>query len=65
MKRRYRRREEIGGASEGLFHAWRYIQTREEVTRGHLKFVLKHLKDCHVEEGVVFFFVELEPQMQQ
>ena len=43
----------------------RYIQTGEEVMQGHLRSVLKHLKDCHVEEGVGFFFVELESQMLQ
>ena len=65
VKRGHRRREEIGGWNEGLFHHRKVHTDWRGGDAGHLRSILKHLKDCHVEERVGFFFVELESQMLQ
>lgn len=65
LKRGHRRREEIGGWNEGLFHHRNVHTDWRGGDAGHLRSILKHLKDCHVEERVGFFFVELESQMLQ
>lgn len=65
LKRGHRRREEIGGWNEGLFRDRKVHTDWRGFDAGHLRSILKHLKDCHVEERVGFFFVELESQMLQ
>lgn len=60
MKRGHKRREEIGGWSKDLFHD-KDVRLGRKRLKGHLRALLKHLKDCQVEEGVCSFYVELEP----